>query len=52
MGTVKIDPCMSTAKAGTVTWMVRSAKPDRALMNVEIMMLPTSTKAERSSSVS
>ena len=52
MGTVIMAPCISTAKAGTVRWVVISAKLERALMKVEIMMLPTSTRAERSRSVS
>ena len=46
MGTVRIAPCISTAKAGTVSRMEMSARPLRALINVEIMMFPTSTSVD------
>ena len=51
MGTERIAPCISTAKAGTVKLTEMSDSPERALMKVEIIMLPTSTRVDwRSSS--
>ena len=52
MGTARIAPCISTVKAGTVRVTSTPASPLRALMKVEIMMFPTSTRAELSRAVS
>ena len=52
MGTARMAPCISTVKAGTVSVTSTPARPLRALIKVEIMMLPTSTRQEFSISVS
>jgi hypothetical protein len=43
---------MSTANAGTVRFTEISERPENALIKVEIMIFPTSTRVDRPSSSS